>query len=730
MISAGATRRRPPALVTSVGLPQPGTKTGWRWSTPKALLHRIVGSFLALFALAASAFAAAYEPPPLTERLTPELVERVFPGAERLGPEEGTPPSIEVFIGDEVAGYLLSTIDVVAAPGYSGVPFDVIVGVGVDGLITGAEVIYHHEAFIERDPVRQDLLSEFLLDLRGTNRDVASEAPRPQFVAGATVSARNMRLAVWDSARLVLRARSGRPVVTEPTLDIISFLPQSHEGLLETGALVASTITNADFAARLEAEIGEGAALDDAIGNDPAGNYVDVMVGLASPAQVGRNILGSSRYDQVFGTEPQLAIIFASRGDFNPRGIAYLNASSGYQLDRIRVVQGDIEITFVKDQFERVSASRMSIPDMLEGGVLFIPEDSGFDPLQPWRVELLANGETADGAAFTLTVPIEVEPSPSYVLMPEPEPPPAWLEAWAEARVDLIVLGTALTILTLLFVFQRQLTSRRRLFSWVRNGFLVFTLVWLGWIAGGQLSTLHLLNYAMAPFKDFSWTFYLAEPLIVILVVYTVFAVILLGRGVFCGWLCPFGAMQELLAKLARLVRLPQWNPSYQVQSWAWMGKYVAALGLVIVAIGWPEAEPLAAEVEPFKTAITSMFSRPLPYVGYAVVLLGIGLFTERAYCRFLCPLGGVLAAFDRLHVFTLLKRRPECGSPCHLCERSCPVKAIKPTGEIVMAECFQCLDCQVEYYDETRCPPLVRQRKLQGRASSPIPVQGISVVT
>jgi polyferredoxin len=87
-----------------------------------------------------------------------------------------------------------------------------------------------------------------------------------------------------------------------------------------------------------------------------------------------------------------------------------------------------------------------------------------------------------------------------------------------------------------------------------------------------------------------------------------------------------------------------------------------------------------------------------------------------RFFCRFLCPLGGALAILDRLHLLNLLKRRPECGHPCHLCEHSCPVRAIAPSGRINMAECFQCLDCQVEYYDDHRCPPLVQQRKRSTR--------------
>jgi polyferredoxin len=163
-------------------------------------------------------------------------------------------------------------------------------------------------------------------------------------------------------------------------------------------------------------------------------------------------------------------------------------------------------------------------------------------------------------------------------------------------------------------------------------------------------------------------------------------------------------------------MRLPQWNPSEIIQRKAWVIKYVALGTILTLVVVDPPAAAIAEEVEPFKTAITAVFQRGLPYVIYAVVLLIIGLFTERAFCRFLCPLGAALAILDRLHLVELLKRRPECGSPCHLCERSCPVRAIESSGKIVMAECFQCLDCMVEYHDDMRCPPLAKIRKLKLR--------------
>jgi NosR/NirI family nitrous oxide reductase transcriptional regulator len=215
-----------------------------------------------------------------------------------------------------------------------------------------------------------------------------------------------------------------------------------------------------------------------------------------------------------------------------------------------------------------------------------------------------------------------------------------------------------------------------------------------------------------APFYGFEVGFYLAEPLMVMVAAYTLVSVVLIGRGVFCGWLCPFGALQELLAQVSRALGVPQWNPSAVLEKRLWMGKYIAAAVVLALVLTGIDSSGATTEIEPFKTAITSKFTRAWPYVLYAGALLAVGLFSERAYCRFLCPLGGVLAFLDRLHLLDLLKRRPECGSPCHLCERSCPVRAIEPSGKIIMAECFQCLDCQVEYYDDKRCPPLVLAAK------------------
>src|SRR5215475_677826 len=127
----------------------------------------------------------------LRERLTPDVMAVVYPGAERLGPEEGSPPAIAVYQGDKVVAYVFSTLDIIAAPGYSTTPFDVIAGVDLGGHITGAKVVFHNEPYILHDAARQRLLDTFLAREAGRPlRGTVTNALPPDFVAGATVSTR------------------------------------------------------------------------------------------------------------------------------------------------------------------------------------------------------------------------------------------------------------------------------------------------------------------------------------------------------------------------------------------------------------------------------------------------------------------------------------------------------------------------------------------------------------
>ncbi|MCW5697510.1 MAG: 4Fe-4S binding protein [Bauldia sp.] len=685
----------------------------------------------ALFIVALIDPAAANEyvdnPPPLIDRLTPEVLAVVWPGAVSLETVEGPPPAVAVLDeAGEVEGYIFSTLDVIHARGFVPTPFDAIAGVRADGTITGATQVFNRDTFVYRDAERTALLAIYLSSFTGLAYNQLTAAPRaPDFVDGTTITARAMRGAITDSARIVMRGLFGAPVVTEPTLDREVYLPRTMDELWADGSIRSIALTNGDIAAALEAAGATGYDLDTNLAADPDELYIDFRFALATPPTVTQNILGSrTLIDRIASEYPEgtNTILFGSNGRYNFQGVKFQNASSGYRLERVDVTQGDNTFEFFRDTFIRAGSSGLGAYT----GIVAIAPDSGFDPLQPFSVNLHVLATAPDGAVTTLTFPTAYQVPPQYVLLPEPEPEPLWVSTWRDATPQLIVLGIALTVLTLIFIFQARLAQYRRLHRWVRNGFLLFTLVWIGYIAGAQFSIIHVINYLKAPFEGLDLGFYLLEPLIFVLAIYIVVSLILIGRGVFCGWLCPFGALQELSHKVGRFLRLPEWNPSPRVQQWMWLPKYGIVFFIVATAFLAPEISAVAAEVEPFKTAITSTFGRPWFYVAYAGALLVIGLFSERFFCRFLCPLGATFALLDRLHLIDLLKRRPECGSPCHLCERSCPVRAIKPTGEIVTAECFQCLDCQVEYHDDRRCPPLAKERKVRERATTrPAPPLG-----
>src|SRR5947207_8664763 len=120
----------------------------------------------------------------LRERLTPEVMAVVYPGADRLGMEEGSPPAIAVFKGEKVVAYVFSTLDIIAATGYSTTPFDVIAGVDLRGRITGAKVVFHEESMIVHDKSRQRQLDTLLAREAAMSLRADTNAPPPRYDAG------------------------------------------------------------------------------------------------------------------------------------------------------------------------------------------------------------------------------------------------------------------------------------------------------------------------------------------------------------------------------------------------------------------------------------------------------------------------------------------------------------------------------------------------------------------
>ncbi len=682
---------------------------------PKSFVAILLGLGLLL------AVAVMGNPVRASEELPADMLDMAFPGATHFGAMEGVPPAIPAYKDSDIIGYLFRTHAVVQSLGLSGKKLDILAGIDMNGTITGAVIIEHHEPILAIGVSSKDL-EAFVT--RFTSRDVrnpakivrrASKNPDAiDAVSGATVSSLLMSDAIFQSARAIGQSR-GILDADGSGIDLTSFEELDWPALAGDGSLRKMRLTLGDAEAPFREK--DVRLYDPASGGDPESLFIELWAGLATPARIGRNLLGARLFNRLAGelAEGEHLIFLAASGRFSFKGTAYIKTG---KFDRIQLVQGSNTFRFDRDSHIRVEELYAAgAPEFRETALFAIPGSSGFNPARPWRLELIVQADGPAGApvfaTHALTYEIPQQYLPVTAVAPITRPSAAlWRNVWLDRMPDVVFLLAMLAFLGAIFFLQDLVAQRQRLYRILRYGFLTVTLLWLGWYAVAQLSVLNVLTFAGALRTEFRWDFFLLEPLIFILWVFVAMSLLFGGRGAYCGWLCPFGALQELFNRIGRRFRIPQFRVPFGLHERLWPIKYILFLGLFAVSLNAIDMAYAGAEVEPFKTAIVMRFMREWPFLLYVLALLGSGLFIERAFCRYLCPLGAALAIPARIRMFEWLKRRWHCGRQCNICATKCPVQAIHPNGNINPNECIYCLNCQTIYYDDTTCPPLIDRRK------------------
>jgi len=252
----------------------------------------------------------------------------------------------------------------------------------------------------------------------------------------------------------------------------------------------------------------------------------------------------------------------------------------------------------------------------------------------------------------------------------------------------------------------------------LRTLYLLFTVGFIGWIAQGQLTIVNITAAIEALSSQGDLSFMMNDPMAVILWLFVGVSLLVWGRGTFCGWLCPFGALQELISLVANALGHKQRRLRAALDAKLKWIKYAILIALMTSLYAAPSLAELLVEVEPFKTAISLYFVRDWPYVAWAIFCLALSTMIYRGYCRYICPLGAALAALGFLRFWSWIPRREECGTPCQSCRHRCEYQAISPVGKIDYQECFQCLDCVSIYQDSERCYPLIQIKNLSRQQS------------
>ncbi|MAO00369.1 MAG: 4Fe-4S binding protein [Roseovarius sp.] len=703
-----------------------------------ALLARIAAFWIVLLTLASAAQAQS---PYLATYLAEVPAATLVEGADSYGAMRSDVPVAPVLRGGETIGWAFITSDFVGTTGYSGKPIHVMVAVGLDAKLTGVKLVKHSEpivligipeakvAKLVADFVGLDLVAEAEAGGSAHELDIISGATVTIMVIDDSITRSGIRVAraLGLGGLAPLTASTGPKFEVNPDADAADdWLTLTGDGTLRRMSLDVGQV-NAAFAA-----MDDPRAAARPITAPESDTYIDMYATLISVPAIGRRLLGEAEFANLTDwlEEGEHAILVAARGLYSFKGSGYVR---GGVFDRIILVQGEDSVRF-RDRGHRRVGEIMAdgAPMLSEMDIFKIPADADFDPAEPWRLQLLSQRDVAAIERVFTTFDLGYQ-LPAAYLRPVAGPAPIvapeavtesaaqtalWSRIWRDKTAEIAGLGAMLTILTLAFFFQSYLVRSERATTWFRMGFLTVTLVFLGWYANAQLSVVNLMALFGALTTDFSWQAFLLDPLTFILWFAVAAALIFWGRGAYCGWLCPFGALQELTNRIARKLGVPQWTLPWGLHERLWPIKYMIFLGLFGVSLASIEQAEHLAEIEPFKTAIVLKFTRAWPFVAYALALLAAGLFVERFYCRYLCPLGAALAIPARLRMFDWLKRYRECGNPCQTCAHECMVQAIHPTGEINPNECLNCMHCQVLYQSETKCPVVIKQLKRRKSAS------------
>ena len=609
----------------------------------------------------------------------------------------------------KIVGWVVLSTDIVNIKAYSSRPLVTLIGMDGEGIIRGAKVLHHSEPILLVGIPEKALttfvdryVGRFVGDKVVIGKSTDPTAFSIDVISGATVTALAQNQTILGASRKlalgvgVLSASGsgkGRFVAQER--------PWTWQEMEREGVFGRLTVTDAQM------------------GVAGVGAFVDLFFTIADPPQVGVALLGKRNYDWMMkraGDDRHLVVILG-RGSNSFKGSGYVR---GGIFDRVRIEQGMDQVIFRDTDFFNLSRPHAAgAPDFKEAAVFIAPHDK----LHPGRpFDLVFIGSQYDGKggfsrSFSAFSGRHALPAGMWKHDKVPPPPEAiWVQAWRNQGWHIGVVIGMWVLLIGLFSGRRWLTASMKRLNRIHTAYLLASFLVLGLWLRAQPSVTQALTLNDAVLKEWRWDLFLSEPALFVSWIGMAIVTVIWGRGVFCGWACPYGALNELLFKLGRLLRLPAFELPEAVHSKARWLRYGVFGVLVVTFVFSSETGELLAEVEPFKsTFFVAPWTREAIFLVWWLLLIGLSLVWFRPFCRYVCPLGAALAVPSSVRI-SGPHRRNACTS-CKICTKGCEPRAIRPNGTIDPRECLSCMECEANYRDQQVCPPLVGIERLTMRA-------------
>lgn len=171
---------------------------------------------------------------------------------------------------------------------------------------------------------------------------------------------------------------------------------------------------------------------------------------------------------------------------------------------------------------------------------------------------------------------------------------------------------------------------------------------------------------------------------------------VLLGRF-FCGWICAFGAFNDLLHTISKRIFKINFKVNEKVDAVLKYVKYVILLMLIVVS--WTMGSKIFESSNPWDVfaQITDfpqvLFDYSIGAVLLALITIG-AIFIERFFCRYLCPLGALFNIVSRISIFNIKKPSDKCGK-CRLCTNNCSMGLkLYEKNSVCGGDCINCFKC------------------------------------
>jgi len=669
------------------------------------------------------------------DRIPASLLQDVMPGADRFAEARGDPPVISGFRtaedGTEVLhGYVFLTSDLPPEQyGYSG-PIEALVGMTPGGTLTGMRVTDYRESYMRS-------MGDFLR-VPGFQEQFAGKYIGDSFrlwddiegISRVSISVRALSRGVRDSARRVATAYASTPDIEPVPGEVIDPVGRTWFELRQLDVVGRFEVT----------EPGEGSA--------------GISMAYIGSDRIGEHFLGKQLYERALGSVERRGgaehlMLYAVDGSrlrlFRQQGWSVAQDGDTIALEQDRVLllglpsggvvsgeatmvglmllDGSVDVskpfTFVYDvadlgvySLEYVTQEASLILAEAAAAALdpdteaaTVAPDHDLDPDSSLEFEPQPETEpeppvpssepTPDVIEPVEPVTVAAEPVASAVVEARPEVPPVpdlqsldfavtedeslWERTLADTSWGRVALMIFVLALATAAFFAKSVPLR-----WIS---LTVTLVALGFVDGGFLSVSHITSGIWA-----GPGVYLRDLPLLLMVMFTLVTTLIWGR-VFCGFLCPFGALQDLIdgivpSRFQRSLDAPVHDRAIYL-------KYAVLAVILLPPIVGSNAS-LYQYFEPFGTVF--FLSPSLLLWGIAGAFLAAAAVIPRFYCRYACPLGAALAVLSFVS-FRRIPRVEQCGH-CKVCEQRCPTGAIRGP-EVDFPECVRCNVCEVQLIEQ-----------------------------